>query len=619
MNRFLRTLAKRSDFRFVLCASALVSLTVLHSIANGDDSILSPHYVNSPKDVADLKRLESQTKQVLGDVLPAIVAVSNVGHKTKSSESVQEGSHFASGVIIRADGLVLSQYHVSHSGTYDDDLGLVVDGQPGERVDVVLHDGRQVEAELLGAHRLTDLSLLRIIEPGTYPFVELADSNSTKLGDWVLKPGHPTGYRKQRGTVSRLGRIVYQNQLDIVADCMIAGGDSGGPIINLDGKLIGLVKDSVIPRTVALAGETVRSDYLSSFTTVRKIQNKMATMLAKQVPRDTDYRELDERRKQYQTELAILPPHAWTNGNEVTKAWHALTAKTRGSIVDVLDEQQRRVVLGTVVDSEGWILTKASEIGKNPRCRLPNGEIVQSKVIGVEASFDVAMLKVSASELKPVQWSKQERPQTGTHLVAPQIDGRPIAAGIVSVPTYQPKGPFPNTVMPAPKRPKFEAMFPALLGQPGESQGLVVTFVVGTAARAGILQGDTILEINGESIQSRNDISTVARGKSPGETLRIVSLRDGKRVEQTLTLEPQVYQGTNSFRSHKFPKVFEHDASLTPEECGGPVFGLDGKALGITIARSSSYGCMAIPANALRPIIEALKTAEARINVHSSN
>jgi serine protease Do len=598
-----------------LIALLLFGTMPLIGVVRGDDSVTSSPNVSTASSAEDLQKLQTRVKKVLRDVLPAVVAVSSsAGPKTPTGELIL-GRGFASGVIIRADGLILSQYHVSHKGAYDDRTGLIKHGIPGDPVDVILHDGRQVVAELLGAYQLADLSLLKIREPGPYPFVPLADEDSVSLGDWVVKPGHPEGYRKSRGVVSRLGRVVYQNRVSIVADCMITGGDSGGPIINLDGKVVGIMNHSVLPDSVSLTAEAGRKNFLMAYSTVRKIREKMATMLASRVPRDTDFREHDERRQQFKEVLAMLPPDSWTNGEKVTRAWRELTSETRGSVIEVLDEQSR-TAYGTVVGSDGWVLTKASEIGENPRCRLPDGEIVPSKITGVDAAFDLAMLKIEARELQPVQWSSEGTRTVGTFVVAPDIAGKPIAAGILSVPAHRLEGPFPKVVVRAPQPPPPRPIMPEILGDPIDEQGFTVSFSTGTAAKAGIRPGNVILEIDGRPIRTRRDLTNSMSGKSPGTRLRIVLTRDGQRVERTLTLEPHVYRSNTvravNFRYDKFPAVIEHDIALSPQECGGPVIALNGKALGITIARVGIHGCAAIPADAIMSLIDGLKSKGSR-------
>src|SRR4051812_3710787 len=144
---------------------------------------------SAPSDVAELKALEARACDAIRKALPAVVAV-NVPRPTTAA--TRPGAHSeggASGVLIRRDGLILSQRHVSHvsrqPGKKETDLAA------GDRIDVALQDGRRLKAELLSSDPTRDLSLLRLVDPGDYPHLDLAKSHSVAPGDRVIKLGHP--------------------------------------------------------------------------------------------------------------------------------------------------------------------------------------------------------------------------------------------------------------------------------------------------------------------------------------------------------------------------------------------------------------------------------------------
>ena len=141
----------------------------------------------------------------------------------------------ATGVIITREGVILTQAHVTHPEN----------ARPGTKIKVILHDGTRAEAELLGADRVFDLSLLRLVKPGPYPFIPLADRVPVP-GDGVLKLGFPAPlrYRKGRPPEVRFGRVLGTSAHLFLVDCRINGGDSGGPFIDLDGCLAGILKAS---------------------------------------------------------------------------------------------------------------------------------------------------------------------------------------------------------------------------------------------------------------------------------------------------------------------------------------------------------------------------------------
>ena len=138
-----------------------------------------------------------------------------------------------SGVIVRSDGLIVTNKHV-------------IEG--ADEIKVVLHDRREFEAKLLGSDDRTDLAILRLEgAPGNLPNLELADSDSLKVGDMVLAIGNPFGVGQTvtSGIVSALARTqLAGNGSDlnffIQTDAAINPGNSGGALVGLDGRLVGI-------------------------------------------------------------------------------------------------------------------------------------------------------------------------------------------------------------------------------------------------------------------------------------------------------------------------------------------------------------------------------------------
>ena len=140
------------------------------------------------------------------------------------------GDGSGSGVIVDSEGLVMTAAHVS--------TGV------GKDVTVILPDGTKLKAETLGLDSDTDAALLRITEKlpegKPFPFIAINKSDDTKLGDWVFSLGHSGGFDKERGAVARIGRLVRVANTTIQTDGALIGGDSGGPLFDMDGRLIGI-------------------------------------------------------------------------------------------------------------------------------------------------------------------------------------------------------------------------------------------------------------------------------------------------------------------------------------------------------------------------------------------
>jgi len=142
-----------------------------------------------------------------------------------------------SGFIISSDGYILTNNHV-------------VDG--AEKVEVELTDGRTFTAEIKGTEPESDVAVLQI-DANDLPYLELANSDNLEVGEWVLAIGNPLGlsHTVTAGIVSAKGRAGFglaDLENFIQTDAAINFGNSGGPLINLDGKVVGM--------NTAIAGST---------------------------------------------------------------------------------------------------------------------------------------------------------------------------------------------------------------------------------------------------------------------------------------------------------------------------------------------------------------------------
>ncbi len=134
-----------------------------------------------------------------------------------------------SGFIIDADGSILTNNHV-------------IDG--AERIIVKLSDGRSLRATVVGADPDTDIALIKVEGQQGLPVAPIGDSSALRMGEWVCAIGNPLGYEHSVtvGVISYLGRKLFDPSLDnyIQTDAAINFGNSGGPLINARGEVIGI-------------------------------------------------------------------------------------------------------------------------------------------------------------------------------------------------------------------------------------------------------------------------------------------------------------------------------------------------------------------------------------------
>ncbi len=143
------------------------------------------------------------------------------------TEGPSRGS--GSGVIISSDGSILTNYHV-------------VEG--AERITVHLADRRSFRARAVGVDPDLDIALLKVEADGALPVAPLGRSSEVRIGEWVCAIGNPLGWDHTLtvGVVSQLGRKLFDDSLDnyIQTDAAIHFGNSGGPLVNARGEVIGI-------------------------------------------------------------------------------------------------------------------------------------------------------------------------------------------------------------------------------------------------------------------------------------------------------------------------------------------------------------------------------------------
>lgn len=165
--------------------------------------------------VADLLRLQEKVERVAAKSLPATVSL--VSERTGSS---------GSGVIVSEDGLILTAAHV-------------VQGM--KEVDIYFADGKKWLGKVLGANFSKDIGMVKMENAGPWPFVEIGESRPLEAGDWVIALGHSAGFDPARTPPIRFGRLMSDGPGNyFTTDCTLIGGDSGGPLFDLDGKLVGI-------------------------------------------------------------------------------------------------------------------------------------------------------------------------------------------------------------------------------------------------------------------------------------------------------------------------------------------------------------------------------------------
>jgi serine protease Do len=147
----------------------------------------------------------------------------------RNGQEPRQATSLGSGFVIDANGLIVTNNHV-------------IEG--ADEVTVIFHDDTRLEAKILGKDKKTDLALLKVKSQKPLPYVKFGDSDASKVGDWVVAIGNPFGLggTVTAGIISARARNINAGPYDdfIQTDASINRGNSGGPMFNLNGEVIGI-------------------------------------------------------------------------------------------------------------------------------------------------------------------------------------------------------------------------------------------------------------------------------------------------------------------------------------------------------------------------------------------
>ncbi len=294
------------------------------------------------------------------------------------------------------------------------------------------------------------------------------------------------------------------------------------------------------------------------------------------------------------------------NAYELVESFAEVVRDVRLSVVRVTVDE-RDVALGTIVRGDGLVVTKSSEIGGGRiHCVLADGSRHLARRIASDAINDVALLKIDAGGLRAIEWS-DEAPEAGRIVVTPTEETVPAAYGAISLRAYRPRG---------------RGRAGAALGELGvlfaadrETPSVVFVRKGSAAAAAGVETGDVIQEIDDVAVGSVEQVVRALRDRHEGETVEIHLFRGDKEVvaDVRLTLRrgsppaPENAQeplwGLLSSVRSGFTDVLAHDTVLLPDRCGGPLVTLEGKVVGLNVARTGRVESTALPAAIARDVV----------------
>ena len=277
---------------------------------------------------------------------------------------------------------------------------------------------------------------------------------------------------------------------------------------------------------------------------------------------------------------------------EILNAFKPITVAASAATVWIL-EGDRKLVLGTVVDANGLILTKASEVENRAlRCLFHDGSHAPATITRIFPLDDVAFLQVPRDRLTIAPFIAAE-PIGGSPIATPSPNGDVTGVGVVSVGIRDLSG--------------QDKGYLGLAVITRNSRLVIQEIIKGSAAeKAGLAEGDILVSLDGVEFDTIESFVEYVSTLKPGTKLHALYRREGEIGSTEVTLgnraeAPERFNPLNAMdidtSTHRtgYPNVWQHDIGLAPTYMGGPAVDLDGRVLGINIARAGRVKTYVIP------------------------
>ncbi len=299
---------------------------------------------------------------------------------------------------------------------------------------------------------------------------------------------------------------------------------------------------------------------------------------------------------------ATKPPE-FTEAVSLTQHLAELEAELDDACVEIISEfgnTGSRSIVGTRIRGTEWVVSKSSAVGQIPTI-LVDGESLPLSVLYRDPAVDLVLLKAPSVQEHGIEFGAGALEHSvGAFLLSPSHDSGGVVS-IVGSPAFRSQQRYSRGYLGVvPKT--YQKNKGALLSEVTRD---------GAAERAGLHAGDIITKLNDTIIRSQRDMRAFLFKVDPNSTISATLRRDDDELTKSITLDaPPEYsdhaadQMPKSSRRDGFREVFTHDADLKPDDCGGPLFDLDGSFVGLNIARNSRVRSYALPAEALCNFVE---------------
>lgn len=290
---------------------------------------------------------------------------------------------------------------------------------------------------------------------------------------------------------------------------------------------------------------------------------------------------------------------------EIRDAFDDVVLEARASVVQLVVDGEERI-LGTIIDQEGYIVSKASELsGEKIKAVLSTGRGFDAKLVGIDRKNDLAMLKIEGERLPAVSLAF-DKPGLGRMVACVGTSRSPEAVGIISA--------KPRAIKPA------QLVLGVILRAHPDGLWIEEVSEGFGADKAGIKSGDVLTHIGAKKVIAVDQVIGQLQSLAEGDEVKVRLMRDGEAKRLTVGLseygpdprsrsERMNRMGSSlSERRRGFEQVLQHDAEIKPEHCGGPLVNLKGEVVGLNIARAGRIASYALPSSLIKRKLAVLKS-----------
>ncbi len=221
----------------------------------------------------------------------------------------------------------------------------------------------------------------------------------------------------------------------------------------------------------------------------------------------------------------MIPSSSLTDGPQVRAAFRDVVAEASAATVEI-HADGKRVAFGGIVGKEGWVVTKAGELKGTITCRLKDGRDLEARVVGVDRPYDLAMLKIDASDLPVLNLKRDDDAEVGEWVATVSTARDPIAVGVVSVDTRKIR----------PQRGWLGIQLDVSTTNPR----VTLVFEGSAAEAAGVQVNDLIVEINEIATPTRDKLFRTIGNYAPGDLVELEIERGRKKLSMRAVLTPPV-------------------------------------------------------------------------------